>query len=100
MAELLAGMSLGFAAGVSPGPLLTLVIATALEHGPAAAVRVSFAPLVTDTTVILLALVVLTNVPDRVFTGLGLVGGVYLIVLGVQEFRAQPVTGETDRRWI
>ncbi|MGI9648836.1 MAG: LysE family translocator [Acidimicrobiia bacterium] len=98
MAELLAGMSLGFAAGVSPGPLLTLVVATALEHGPAAAIRVSFAPLVTDTTVILLALVVLTNVPDRVFTVLGLIGGVYLIVLGVGELRAQPATGDPVER--
>jgi len=98
MAELLAGISLGFAAGVSPGPLLTLVIATALEHGPAAAVRVSFAPLVTDTTVILLALVVLTNVPDQVFTVLGLVGGVYLIVLGTRELRSRPFTGEVAER--
>lgn len=98
MAELLAGMSLGFAAGVSPGPLLTLVVVTALEHGPAAAIRVSFAPLVTDTTVILLALVVLTNVPDPVFTVLGLVGGVYLIVLGVGELRAQPLPTEPVER--
>jgi threonine/homoserine/homoserine lactone efflux protein len=98
MAELLAGMSLGFAAGVSPGPLLTLVIATALEHGPAAAIRVSFAPLVTDTTVILLALVVLTNVPDPVFTVLGLSGGVYLITLGIGELRSQPLTTEPMER--
>ncbi|MBT8217394.1 MAG: LysE family translocator [Acidimicrobiia bacterium] len=91
MAELFAGISLGFAAGVSPGPLLTLVVVTALEHGPAAAIRVSFAPLVTDTTVIVLAVAVLTTVPDSVFTALGITGGGYLIVLGLQEVTSSPV---------
>ena len=98
MAELLAGISLGFAAGVSPGPLLALVVVTALEHGPAAAIRVSFAPLVTDTTVIVLAIVVLSNVPDPVFTALGIMGGGYLIALGLQEVVSAPVADTTADR--
>ena len=83
MTELLLGISLGFAAGVSPGPLLTLVVVTGIERGPAPAVRVAMAPLVTDTSVILLALLVLTNVPDRALDGLSIVGGLYLVGLGL-----------------
>ena len=83
------------------------MIVTAPEHGPAAAIRVALAWF-TDTPVILLALVVLTNVSDGVFAALSLVGGVYLIGLGLPELRAAsrpvwvgqrpPRAGALDRR--
>jgi len=47
MEAFLLGASLGFAAGVSPGPLLAIVLREALRHGAAAGMRAALAPLVT-----------------------------------------------------
>ncbi|MEL7059947.1 MAG: hypothetical protein AAGN46_07975, partial [Acidobacteriota bacterium] len=49
------GLGFGTAAGLSPGPLMTLVVATALDRGAAAGARVAMAPLITDAPVIVLA---------------------------------------------
>jgi threonine/homoserine/homoserine lactone efflux protein len=88
MNELLLGVSLGWAAGISPGPLFALVVTTAIQKGTAAAIRVAVAPLITDAPVVALTVAVLSAVPDRVVRGLGIVGGVYLVWLGSQEIRA------------
>ncbi len=106
MTELLLGISLGWAAGVSPGPLLALVVTTALQRGTAAGVRVALAPLITDAPVVVAAIVVLSSVPDRVVRWLGVAGGLYLIWLGIGEIRAarggqgftEDLSGATDLR--
>ena len=91
MNELLLGVSLGWAAGISPGPLFALVVTTAIQKGTAAAARIAVAPLITDAPVVALTVAVLSTVPDRVVRGLGVAGGVYLVWLGIQEIRASSV---------
>jgi threonine/homoserine/homoserine lactone efflux protein len=44
----LSGAALGLSAGVTPGPLLALVIAQTLTHGPREGGKVALAPLLTD----------------------------------------------------
>ena len=97
MNELLLGISLGWAAGISPGPLFALVVTTAVQKGTAAATRVAVAPLITDAPVVVLTVAVLSAVPDPVVRGLGVAGGIYLVWLGSQEIRtafASPVAVE------
>ncbi len=53
---LYSGLLLGFAAGVAPGPLLTLVVSQTLTHGVREGCKVAAAPLMTDLPIILLAL--------------------------------------------
>ena len=43
------GLALGLYAGISPGPLLSLIIAESLRGGWPAGFRIALAPLVTDT---------------------------------------------------
>ena len=52
------GLVLGFAAGVAPGPLMTLVISQTLTYGVIEGMKVAAAPLLTDLPIILLALAI------------------------------------------
>ncbi len=88
MDEILLGLSLGWAAGISPGPLMALIVTTSLRKGFAGGARVAVAPLITDLPVIVATVVAISRVPDAVLRGLGLAGGGYLVWLGVQEIRA------------
>jgi threonine/homoserine/homoserine lactone efflux protein len=46
------GMILGLTAGMSPGPLLALVISQTLSYGKKEGTKVALAPLITDTPII------------------------------------------------
>ena len=84
MPALLAGLTLGFSAGVSPGPLMSLVITTSLARGVAAGLRVAVAPLITDAPIILLTTLIFTALPRSVEIGLAVAGGLFVIYLGAE----------------
>ena len=92
------GMGLGLAAGVSPGPLLTLVISSSLERGFGAGLRVALAPLLTDALIILLALLVLRNLPETWLASMGIVGGSLVVYFGVQNLRYRERDESQDRQ--
>lgn len=104
MAELLLGITIGLSAGVSPGPLLTLVITTALQRGFGAGARVACSPLLTDGPIIAVVLLFLSRVPGAVLTTFGVAGGLFVIYLGVTtireaaEGRLQPAGGPPVQR--
>lgn len=90
---LLSGLSLGLAAGLSPGPLLALVVAQTLRHGAKEGVKVAFAPVLSDVPVVLLSLLVMSR-----FSGFGsalawmsIAGAVFVAYLGYESFRVSPV---------
>lgn len=87
MPELILGISLGWAAGISPGPLSTLVLLTALRRGFAAGARVAVAPLLSDVIVVPVCLLAIEALPDGALTVLTVAGGVYLLYLGLSSFR-------------
>ncbi len=76
MTELLAGLTVGLAAGISPGPLQTLVVTSALERGFGAGWRVAVAPLLVDAPVVAVAALLASSVPSGALNGLGVVGGI------------------------
>ncbi|WPL15767.1 LysE type translocator [Thiorhodovibrio winogradskyi] len=84
------GLVLGLAAGVAPGPLLTLVLAEALRHGTAAGVRVALAPLITDLPLVLASWLLLRQWADSdaVLGALSLVGSLLVFGFGLQTLRA------------
>ncbi len=97
------GLSLGLSAGVAPGPLLALVIQRSLQNGLASGLRVALAPLLTDVPIVLLAVGLVGRLPEQYLDGLLLVGGLFVIGLGVDGFRqaglewtAQPTTAGRD----
>lgn len=88
MRETLFGLTIGWAAGISPGPLNLLVVQSALRSGASAGAFVAMAPLVTDSPIVALSLLVAATAPDAVLTALSLLGGLYLVWLGVAEWRS------------
>lgn len=91
MGFLLAGALLGLSGGLSPGPLLALVVSETLQDGARGGIRVALAPLLTDAPIILLTiglLLPLTN-RDLPLALINISGGVYLVWLGIKNLRFQ-----------
>lgn len=88
MDSLVLGLTIGLAAGVSPGPLLLLVIIATLRSGWRAGALTAIAPLITDAVVIAGSLLVLSRVPGWVLDALGVFGGAYVIWLAVETWRS------------
>lgn len=88
MRETLFGLTIGWAAGISPGPLNLLVVQSAVRSGAVAGAMVAVAPLITDAPIVALSVLVASTVPDGVLTAMSIAGGLYLIWLGIAELRA------------
>lgn len=84
---LLLGLGIGLAAGVSPGPLLVLVITSSLRGGLRHGVAVAAAPVLSDLVIVGVVLAALGQVPERALALLGVVGGVVVVGVGVQTIR-------------
>jgi threonine/homoserine/homoserine lactone efflux protein len=52
LGALAAGAALGLGSGLSPGPLLALVLAQSLSHGPREGIKVALAPVITDVPIL------------------------------------------------
>jgi threonine/homoserine/homoserine lactone efflux protein len=85
---LLQGLALGFAAGISPGPMLGLVIGQTLRRGRRAGNLVALAPLFSDLPIILLVVVILGHLPPSALHALSLVGGAFVLYLGFEALRS------------
>jgi len=72
---------------LTPGPLLTLLVAVSIDRGFRAGLRVAIAPLVTDAPIVALALLLLKDLPEAFLGGLTLLGGLFVVYLGVQGVR-------------
>jgi threonine/homoserine/homoserine lactone efflux protein len=93
------GTVLGLSAGISPGPLLTLVIAQSLRHGTREGVRVALAPVLTDAPIICLGLFLFSRLDDPNFI-LGIVsfiGCAFVGYLGVASLRQKPLELDLTR---
>lgn len=83
MPSVVTAFALGFGAGISPGPLLTLVLTSTLQRGFGAGLRVALAPLLTDTPIVVLAVAVVGSIDPAVTTALGIAGGSVVIAVGL-----------------
>lgn len=89
---LLAGLALGFASGVSPGPLLALVITTTLSMGLRKGLSVAIAPLITDVPIIVITLTVVSQVSGSVVAVLSICGAVVVAWFGYSTLRSVRTT--------
>lgn len=85
---LLTAATIGFSAGVTPGPLQAVFLSYAVKGGWKRALPAAFAPLVSDGPVILLVLLVLTNVPASFLKILQIAGAAFLLYLAWDSYRA------------
>ena len=84
METVLSAISFGLFAGLSPGPLMALVLSASLERGSRAGALTAIAPLLTDIPVILLSLLVLGQVPGWFLASITIAGGLFVTYLGVR----------------
>ncbi len=88
LAYLISGMTYGFAAAVSPGPLAMHLMSQAVSRGWRKALPVAFSPLVTDGPVAVLVLAILSRVPAGLVSYLRLAGGALLLYLAYEAWKA------------
>lgn len=84
MQAVLLGLGIGLAAGVSPGPLLVLVISSTLRGGLRHGLAVAAAPLLSDLIVVAVVVAVLGQISERALSVLGVIGGLLVVMVGVQ----------------
>lgn len=82
------GLSMGLSAGISPGPLLALVVTASLRSGWQGGLRVALAPLITDIPIIALSVLLVGYLPPEALRWVGTLGGLVVIWMGVETIRS------------
>jgi len=91
---LTSALVLGLSAGLTPGPIMTLVIFQTLKYGVGEGIKVALAPLVTDAPIVLLTLFLLARISslENVLGVLSVFGGLYLLYLSYESIRFKGAT--------
>ncbi|NDD64754.1 MAG: LysE family translocator [Acidobacteria bacterium] len=89
------GVLLGTTAGISPGPMMTLVISQSLRFGVREGLKISLAPLLSDLPILLVSWALLSRVAgfDRLLGLVSIAGAIFLLLIAVESWRAEPSTG-------
>jgi len=89
----LQGSLFGLIAGISPGPLLALVVSQTLKHDLKEGVKIAFVPLLSDLPVVAAALFIAsrTGDPGPVLGAVSVLGALYLAYLGYENIAAPDI---------
>ena len=84
------GLSLGVTAGLSPGPLMALMISETMRGGMARGIKVSLAPLFTDIPLILAIMFILKHIKelDLLLGVISLIGSSFLFYFGFRDIKS------------
>ena len=95
---LLSGLGLGLAAGVSPGPLMALLVAQTLRYGTREGLKVAAAPVLTDAPIVAASVLVLAQLAarEKLMGAIALVGGAYLLWLAWGSLRFQAFESQAE----
>jgi threonine/homoserine/homoserine lactone efflux protein len=87
------GAVFGLTAGISPGPLLTLVISETLRHNKLEGIKIAIAPLITDIPIVLLTIFILSKMTgsDIVLGIISILGGIFIAYLGYDSIRSKGI---------
>ena len=88
LAYLVSGVTYGFAAAVSPGPLSMYLMSQAVSRGWRKALPVAFSPLITDGPVAVLVLALLSQVPAILVSYLRVLGGALILYLAYEAWKS------------
>src|SRR6056297_15990 len=90
---LMAGIALGFVAGISSGPLLILVITETLKHNRKQGIKMAFVPLLSDLPIVLFSVFVIYKISesDFVLGIISLLGAIFLIYLAFENIRVKSI---------
>ncbi|MGC9374611.1 MAG: LysE family translocator [Bacteroidales bacterium] len=89
----MAGIALGFVAGISPGPLLVLVITETLKHNRKEGIKMAFVPLISDLPIVFFSVFVIYKLADSdlILGIISLLGAAFLIFLALENIRIKSV---------
>lgn len=97
---LVLGCVLGLFSGAIPGPFSALIAATALRGGFWAGFRIGVVPVVTETIVMAVTALVLSQLPEHALRWMGIAGGLFIFYLATRTWResrspagAEPLAG-------
>lgn len=93
------GIILGLTAGISPGPLLTLVITQTLKHGKKEGIKVAMVPLFSDIPLILISIFILSRL-SQVNMLLGIIsiaGAIFLTFLAYESLTFKKLNIDVDK---
>ena len=87
------GAVFGLTAGISPGPLLTLVISETLRHNKTEGVKIAVAPLITDIPIVLLTIFILSKMAssDIILGVISILGGIFIAYLGYESIKSKGI---------
>ena len=87
------GAVFGLTAGISPGPLLTLVISETLRHNKTEGMKIAVAPLITDIPIVLLTIFILSKMAssDFVLGIISILGGFFIADLGDDSIKSRGI---------
>jgi threonine/homoserine/homoserine lactone efflux protein len=94
------GLFLGIVAGISPGPLLPLVVSETLKFGQNAGIKLSLAPLITDLPIVLVSFFLIRNYAENDLI-LGIISGMgalFLLFLSWENLFYKPVKNEKTEK--
>lgn len=91
------GVIFGLTAGISPGPLLTLVITETLRHNKREGFKVALAPLITDLPIILVTWYVFSRLShfSLAMSIISFSGGIYFAFLGYETIKIKELSIKT-----
>ncbi|MFZ2491810.1 MAG: LysE family transporter [Thermoanaerobaculia bacterium] len=92
IAAITAALIYGLSGGLTPGPLLMLVLTQTMKHGTREGIRTSLAPLLTDGPLIVIVLLSLEflSAMGKVLGVIGALGALYLLYLAVETWSSRP----------
>ncbi len=93
------GLVMGLTAGLSPGPLLTLVIAQSLQHGIRAGIKVAIAPIISDAPIVFLMLLLVGQLSgfDSIVGLLSLLGSGYIFYIAYDTAKPKQSTSQDTK---
>lgn len=86
---ILTGSFLGLTAGISPGPLLTLVITQTIKHNKTEGIKIAICPLITDLPIILITLLFFYKFShfNTLLSIISFIGGTFVAYLGYESVK-------------
>lgn len=91
---LIAGLSYGFTAAASPGPMQAFFLSQTLKNGRLKTLPAAFAPILSDGPIIILVLFILAQIPETGLRLIRLAGGLFLLYLAWGAYRTFRITSD------
>ena len=98
LTSLSSGLVFGLTAGISPGPLLALVISETIRNGFKAGLQVALAPLITDLPIILITVLILSKLSRSapILGIINLAGAVFIAYLAYECFHTTTINRQPE----